>query len=129
MLRVDAEHVGLFDQQFAEAERRRVKVDLAGFDFGKIEDIVDKGQQVFGSEFDRFDVLPLFGVQRSCFQQARHADDRVERRADFMAHVGQEDAFKAAAFGQVCVLAFDFGALPFDFPVLALDFAVVAVFQ
>ena len=39
---------------------------------------------------DRLDVVALLGGQRGVEQQLGHAEDAVHRRADFMAHVGQE---------------------------------------
>ena len=43
---------------------------------------------------DRAEVLALLGVEAGVGQQPAHADDRVHRRADLVAHVGEELALR-----------------------------------
>ncbi len=43
-----------------------------------------------GRLLDHVEVLALLGVQVGVERQLGHADDAVHRRADFVAHVGQE---------------------------------------
>ena len=43
-----------------------------------------------------FQIIPLFGVERRFQNHVHHAHQAVHRRADFMAHVGQEFALQAA---------------------------------
>ena len=45
---------------------------------------------------DQLGVLRLFRIQRGLQQQAGEADDRVERGADLVAHVGQERRLRPA---------------------------------
>jgi hypothetical protein len=70
---------------------------LAGLDLGKVEDVVDDAEQVLGGAMDLLDVVALLGGGRDLGLQreVRHADDGVHRRADFVAHVGQEVALGA----------------------------------
>ena len=44
----------------------------------------------FGAGLDRLGVFPLRGREVGVEEQARHADDAVHRRANLVAHVGQE---------------------------------------
>ena len=43
---------------------------------------------------DRRDVVALLGVERRVEQQAAHADHRVHRRADLVAHRREERALR-----------------------------------
>ena len=43
---------------------------------------------------DRGGVVALLGVERRLQQQAAHPDDRVHRRADLVAHRGEERALR-----------------------------------
>ena len=79
----------------ADLERLFFQFELAGFDFGKVENVVDDGQERIAAVADRFDQLALFGGQFRFQQQAGHGDDAVHRRADFVAHVGQKFGFRA----------------------------------
>ena len=68
-------------------------VHLAGFDFGQIEDVVDQAQQVAAGAFDLLEVLDRLGVALVLGvlpQNLAVADDRVERRPQLVAHVGEE---------------------------------------
>ena len=92
--------VGAHGQQFRRVLDRRPQVEidglqfqLAGLDLGKIEDVVDDAQQGFAARTHRLGVTALFRGQVGAQEQSDHADDAVHRRADLMAHVGQELAF------------------------------------
>ncbi len=66
--------------------------ELPGFYLGDIEDVVDDSQQVPGRCVYRVESFYLLGGDAFASKQVRHADDAVHRRADFMAHVGEEGA-------------------------------------
>ena len=85
----------LFDT-FAQVERTVLDDHFAGFDFGKIQDVVDDGQQRRGRFVDGLDVLALFLIESGLAQQGGEADHAVHRGADFMADIGQELGFGAA---------------------------------
>ena len=76
----------------AQVERLRLDVHAPGFDFREIEDIVDDGQQRVAGFADGGDVVVLLGVEFCVEQQSTHADHGVHRRADLVAHGGQERA-------------------------------------
>ena len=78
--------------QSREAERLVDEVDLAGLDLREVEDVVDDRQQRVARRADRVGVVALLGVELRLGEQAAHADDRVHRRADLVAHRGQERA-------------------------------------
>ena len=74
----------VFDEQFA------------GLDLREVENVVDDGEQRFGRGFDNRHVLALLIGQRGIEGQIGHADDAVHRRADLVAHVGEEVALRPA---------------------------------
>ncbi len=70
-----------------------MQLGAAGFYLGQVEDPIDLGQEMMpgivdvlgiGADLNRCDLLPALG------QQMGEADDRVERRAQLMAHIRQE---------------------------------------
>ena len=71
-------------------EHHLFQVDFAGFDLGEVENLVDDLEQVFGGAFDGLGEPGLVIVQPALQQQFRHAHDAVHRRADLVAHVGEE---------------------------------------
>ena len=72
---------------------------LAGLDLGQVEDVVDQGQQVVARCVDGLRVLHLVGAQVARLvvcQQLGQDQGGVERRAQLVAHVGQELALVLA---------------------------------
>ena len=67
-------------------------VELAGFDLREIEDVVDDAQQRLGRDVDLPNVVLLARGEPTLQGEVRHAEDGVQRRADLVAHVGQEVA-------------------------------------
>jgi len=68
-------------------------------------------QQRFAGRANRVHKVALLAVQPRIEQQAGHADDGVERRADFVAHVGEELALGLGG-GERLVLGFQDFRLP-----------------
>ena len=72
----------------------RIEADAAGFDLRHVEDVVDDVEQVLPALVDVAAVfLVLVGAERPehpGFHDLGEADDGVERRAQLMAHVGEE---------------------------------------
>ena len=75
-----------------DAEVDFVEDDLLRLDLGQIEHIVDDREQMVGRAGNPGEFVGLFGAACAGPQQMRQTDDGVHRRADLMAHVGQEDA-------------------------------------
>ena len=67
----------------------------AGFDLGIVQDVVDDGQQRIGRQLHFFQIVALLGRKRCLAHQPGHADHRVHRRANLMAHGGQKVRFGA----------------------------------
>ena len=78
----------------AEGERRRFDDQLAGLDFREIQNVVQQSEQRLAAAADRAHVFALLGGQPGAGEDAGHANDGVHRRADLMAHVGQELALE-----------------------------------
>ena len=83
-----------FLHQGREPERARLEIELAGLDFGKIQDLVDQRQQRIARRLDRLHVGRLLGHQRGIEHQVGHAEDAVERRADLVRDHGEEPRFR-----------------------------------
>ena len=82
----------LIDQRF-ERELDRPQIHASGLDLGQIEHVVDQPEQMVGAGQDLLEiaVLPLRQhVLAAAHDQPGEADDRVHRRPQLMAHVGQE---------------------------------------
>jgi hypothetical protein len=75
-----------------------IKLQLARFDLGKVEKIVDQSEQGVGRALNRIKILPLFASDVSRQRQFRHADDGIHRGADLVTDVGEELAFRASGF-------------------------------
>jgi hypothetical protein len=85
-----AELAGDVVEDLVEVEFPLLDGELAGFDLRVVEDVVDDAQQVLSGPLRLLQVVALhpgeFGLER----EMGHADDRVHRRADLVAHVGEE---------------------------------------
>ena len=79
----------LFITEF-EIEGDVLDVEPACLDFGEIKNVVDNGKQRRTGVVDLADVIPLFGSQIGPQAQMRETNDRVHRRTDLVAHVGEE---------------------------------------
>ena len=80
----------------AQAEVDLLEIELAGLYLREVEDVVDDVEQPVGRALDEGQVFPLFVVERGVEGEVGHAEDGVHRRADLVAHVGQEVALGAA---------------------------------
>ena len=83
-------------QAVAQDERGDLDVEHPGLDLRDVEDVVDHPQQGLAAVPDRLGVVPLRRRQARVQEHAGHAEHRVHRRADLVAHVGQELALGAA---------------------------------
>ena len=69
--------------------------ELARFDLGEIQNVVDNAQQGVRRCADLGEVVPLAGRELGLQRQMGHADDAVHGRTDFVAHVGEKIALGA----------------------------------
>ena len=79
-------------QQAFHLERPGVDLQHASLDLAEVEHVVDDAQQVLARLLDLLHIVPLLRVHGCVQRQVAHADDGVHRRADLVAHVGQEVA-------------------------------------
>ena len=80
-------------EQHRQARAREVELHAAGLDLRQVEDVVDKREQMVARGVNVAQVLELLVVDLAKHLLAQHlgeADDRVERRAQLVRHVGEE---------------------------------------
>ena len=75
-----------------QIEGMPLQLQTAGVDLGEVEDVVDDAEQRLAARADDGGELALARRQIGVEQQAAHADHRVHRRADLVAHRRQERA-------------------------------------
>ncbi len=79
--------------QLVDREGRQIQRHPASLDPRKVEDVVDQGQQALASQMN-FDHIGnkawLVGAPKLLLQQVAIADDRGQRRAQLVAHIGQK---------------------------------------
>ena len=92
--RFQCDQIAAIDQGRTRRERFRRDFEIAGFHLGHVENTVDHTQQVLTGIVDELGILlATCGVQHQCLFPGDHfgeADDRIQRRAQFMAHDGEE---------------------------------------
>ena len=71
-------------------ERLRIEQQLAGFNFRKIENVINDREQRIGRTLRQFQMLTLYRREIGIQRQLNHAKDAVHGRANLMAHIGQE---------------------------------------
>ena len=67
-----------------------VKVQLAGADLGKVKDVVDEGEQLFGRGVEGMHQLLPLAVVLVRFQHVADRNQRVQRRPNLVGHGAQE---------------------------------------
>jgi hypothetical protein len=90
-------------EQRGEREWSLLEVELAGLDLGKIENLFDQRQQRLTGGLRRPRIGFLLGRQRGVEQQVGHAENAVERRADFVADGGEK--VRLGAIGRISMVA------------------------
>jgi hypothetical protein len=86
-----------FDRD-AEIEVDLLEAQQAGLDLREIQDVVDDSQQRVGAGLYGLGVLALRRGELGVEQQAGHTHDAVHRRANLVAHVGEEFRLEAHGF-------------------------------
>ena len=91
--------------QLGQRDRGLLEGDLAELEPGDVHEVVDQVEQVVPGLVDVVQVLPVAGAadrtEDLVLDDLREADDGVERRAQLVAHLGEE--LRAAALGQLGV--------------------------
>jgi hypothetical protein len=78
----------------AQVERLRLELHPVRLDLAEVEHVVDDRQQRIARFADRRDVVVLLGIELRVQQEPAHADHRVHRRADLVAHRREERALR-----------------------------------
>src|ERR1039458_1184982 len=115
--RADGAYGVVNQRQHVEALNRQLH--LSRFDLRKIEDIVDQAQQMLAGPPDFAEIrqqVLMPAIVGHLLQHLAITDDRIQRRAELMAHVRQEGALGAVGF-LGCVFGAD------QFPLHALQFS------
>jgi hypothetical protein len=100
----------LLDQR-RKLDRLRVEFELAGLDLGEVEHLVDEAKQVVAGAIDALQRLQrLLGAEARgvLHHHVGEPNDGVERRAQLMAHAGNELRFVLARLLQLAVFVLDF---------------------
>ena len=94
---------GLLAHQVADILQHLVEIEIdvldrqfAGLDLREIENVVDDAKQVLAGTLDLLHVVALARRELGLQREMGKADDRVHRRPDLVAHIGQEDALRLA---------------------------------
>ena len=84
---------------------------MAGFDLGQIEHVIDEAEQMLAVGLQAFEYaehLLRWLAIRAVRHQFGVAQDRVERCAQLMAHIGKELRLVLARFFKLAALVLDF---------------------
>jgi hypothetical protein len=81
-------------QQPVDAHGLRVELHLACFDLGVVEDVAEQAEQRARGTLGLAGVVELARVELGLLQELQHAEHRVHRRADLVAHVGEKLALR-----------------------------------
>jgi hypothetical protein len=78
-------------QQLGGREAYLLQHHFAGLQLGQVQNIVDDDQQIVGGSGNGLPVAALGRSQGGFSQQLAHSQNGVHGRADFVAHIGQEN--------------------------------------
>ncbi len=85
-----ADHVRELGQKLVQVEFLLLYGKPSGFDPGEIEDVLDDFDEVTARRANLLEVVALFDFPSVAKGESRQTENRVERRANFVAHVRQE---------------------------------------
>ena len=78
-------------------KQQMLKLQHTGVNAREIENVVENSEEQMAGAFNLCQMLVLLLCQISAKDELGEADDCVERRPDFMAHVGQKSGFGAGS--------------------------------
>ena len=88
----DREQVGGGMHDFREIERDRFELEVLRFDLRVVEDVVEDGEQRLGRGAHQLQRASLLYAELRVEHELDEPEHRVHRRADLVAHVGEERA-------------------------------------
>ena len=102
---IDAHRVG---HDLLDVDLLEIQFDAAGLDLGHVENIVDDIEQELAAAFDVAAVFVVFRraerAEHARFHDLGKSDDGIERRAQFVAHAGEERRFGPVGLLGACLL-------------------------
>ena len=119
------------EQHLGNREVLKQRLDLAGLDFRQVEDVVDQRQELAAALMDdarRFDFVAVEVAGGVLGEVPGQDEDAVERRAQFVRHVGQELRLVAVGLGEFACARLGLAAAEFELPSLRFE-AAVFLFQ
>jgi len=118
--------------QLAQVEGRGFQFNLVGLELGVVEDVVDDAQHLLGRAVGGAQQVGLLGGQAGGEQHVDHRQDAVERRADLVAHRGEEFALRHHRGLGLLLGVFQFeleATMPLEFLVQRIDHALILAGQ
>ena len=88
------QHRGDIVQNVLDVDRRFRQDEFPGLDFRKLQDGIDDIQEMFAGALKFPQLLLLLRRQAATADQMGHAGDGIQRRANFVAHVGEKSTFR-----------------------------------
>ena len=115
-------------EQLGHRDVAEIDVDPAGLDLGDVQQVADEAELLLGHPADEADLgLLLAGERRLAVEeQFGQGDDRVQRRAQLVAHVGQEARLALVGVAQAIGAVVELGVEGHDAAVGAVELAVEA---
>ena len=121
-------HAAQCGKKIGGPEFDRLDFDFPGLHFGEIEKIVHQFQKILRRRFDVADLLrPVPRVRspsNAVEQEPAQRQDRIQRRAELMAHVGEEFRFQLVGAPQVVGLFIQFRVERDDAAIGVFEFPV-----
>ncbi|MCY1424171.1 hypothetical protein D9M71_399080 [compost metagenome] len=111
-------------EQLAQREIHSLRLAGAVLQPGEAEHFVEDRQQPFAGIRQRLQPAPVLLAKRRAAQQFGHAEDAVERRADLVAHGGEEARLGAVGGFGFLLGATQAGGAPFDPPLQLVALAL-----
>ncbi len=105
---LDGQHLGHIFYSVPQIEVDRFEFELLRFDLREVENVIDESDQRGAARAHDLGVLALFLGQLGVEQEVGHSHHTVHRRADLVAHVGQELALRSV--GELCLQSHPVGA-------------------
>ncbi|MEZ4453347.1 MAG: hypothetical protein R3B09_28040, partial [Nannocystaceae bacterium] len=87
----------------ADAHRHPLDLELAGLDLREVEDVVEEAEERLAAGPHQLGERALLRVEVGLEEEPGHADHRVHRRPDLVAHVGEELALGGARPGRLAL--------------------------
>lgn len=82
-----------FFHERVQLERDGFEAELTGFDFGKVENVIEEDEEGIGGAFNVGGVAVLLWGEVGLEEEIGHADNAIHGSAELVAHIGEELTF------------------------------------